>query len=301
MSVSDWGDGDGEARAAGEEGNGRWEAHGVLAKLSWAARTEPGDVRPHNEDWVGVHASTAPDDAWAQGPLFVVADGMGGHAAGEVASRVAVEAMLASWTAGTPPPAQQALRGAARDANVAVYDAALEQGRRGMGTTMVALTLAGTEALVASIGDSRAYLVRDGEVTQLTVDHSKVGEMVRMRLLTNEQAAQHPMRSVLTRCLGQDVAAKVDLARFDTRRDDSFVLCSDGLWDVVGKADLAEVVGGIGSDKWPTPRDAVDELMARALGRDAPDNVTCAIVRVTSNRPIPAAAGRRPFLFRRGR
>ncbi len=292
---------DGGAPDAAGAGNGRWEAHGVLAKLSWAVRTEPGDVRPHNEDWVGAHASTAPDDAWVRGPLFVVADGMGGHAAGEVASRVAVETMLASWTAGTPPPPQQALRAAARDANVAVYDAALEQGRRGMGTTMVALTLAGTEALVASIGDSRAYRVRDGEVTQLTVDHSKVGEMVRMRMLSADQAARHPMRSVLTRSLGHELAARVDLGRFETRRDDGFVLCSDGLWDVVGKADLAEVAGGIGAGKWPTPRDAVDELVARALGRDAPDNVTCAIVRVTSDRPIPAAAGRRPFLFRRGR
>jgi protein phosphatase len=270
----------------------------VLAKLAWALRSEPGEVRPHNEDYAGVFAPTTPDDAWDRGPLVVVADGLGGHAAGEIASRVAVDAALNEWTRGSAQAPRQALRNAVRTANVAVYDAALERGRQGMGTTVTALTLAGNSALVANVGDSRAYRIRSGECEQLTSDHSKVGEMLRMRLITPEQAANHPARSMLTRSLGADPAVQVDIVETDIARDDVFVLCSDGLWDAVSRAELGTIVTGMIGEHSVLAVDAAAALVDLALKRDAPDNVTAAVVHVTSDRPIPAAASRRS-LFRR--
>ena len=272
----------------------------MLAKLAWAMRSEPGEVRPHNEDYAGVFAPTIPDDAWDRGPLFVLADGLGGHSAGEVASRTAVEAVLAHWSQGPPAAPRQALRTAARRANVAVYDAALEAGKRGMATTLTALTLAGREAIVAHVGDSRCYLVRSGACTQLTSDHSRVGEMLRAGLLTAEQAASHPARSMVTRTVGGDPAVQVDLIQQDTEQGDTFVLCTDGLWDVIGRAEIAEQVSAIGTPGTATVADAADRLVDLALARDTPDNVTVLVVRVTTARPIPAAGGRRG-IFRRGR
>jgi protein phosphatase len=231
--------------------------------------------------------------------MFVVADGLGGHAAGEVASRVAVETMLSSWADGAPPAPQHALRNVVRDANVAVYDASLERGRRGMGTTVVALTLAENEAIIAHVGDSRAYLVRDGTCSQLTADHSRVAEMVRMKLITPEQAANHPSRSQLTRSLGGDPAVQVELSKTHLMRHDVLILCSDGLWDMVSRSELAEHAEVLGSDAAPTPVTTAEQLVDLAVKRGAPDNVTCLIVHITSDKPIPAAATKRG-LFRRG-
>ncbi|HLW16353.1 MAG TPA: protein phosphatase 2C domain-containing protein, partial [Actinomycetota bacterium] len=154
-----------------DTGNGRLSAHAVLVKLSYAYLSDVGAVREGNEDFAGAFAPGTPDDSWDRGVLFVLADGMGGHAAGEVASRVAVETVLQRWTEGSGGQPHQALRAAVRDANAAVYDAAMEEGRRGMGTTMTALTLSAREAIIAHIGDSRAYLVRGRNCTQLTADH----------------------------------------------------------------------------------------------------------------------------------
>ena len=282
------------------EGNGRLTGHGILAKLSWALLSEGGDIRPHNEDYAGAYAPTTPDDAWDRGPLFVVCDGLGGHESGEVASRLAVEAVLESWTAGTPGAPHQALRAAARAANLAVYDAALEPAHRGMATTLVTLTLAGREAIIAHVGDSRAYLVREAQCHQLTADHSRVGEMLRLGLLNPEQAANHPGRSMLTRTVGGEPMVQVDLARHPIELGDMFVLCSDGLWDSVSRAEISELCDAVGSPSVPTVAQVADGLVDLALKRGAPDNVTVCVVRVSSDRPIPAAGARRS-LFRRGR
>lgn len=283
-----------------DAGNGRLAGHAILAKLSWALRSEPGEVRPHNEDYAGSYAPTIPDDAWDRGPLFVVCDGLGGHAAGEVASRTAVEAALGSWTEGSAGAPHQALRSAVRRANVAVFDAALEGAKRGMATTLTALTLAGREAIVAHVGDSRCYLARREMVSQLTNDHSRVGEMLRAGLLTPDQAASHPARSMITRSVGSDPSVQVDLVRQGTEAGDTFVLCSDGLWDVVARHEIGEVAAGIGRPGTPTVTEAADRLVQLALERGTADNVTVLVVRVTTERPIPAAAPRRG-LFRRGR
>jgi protein phosphatase len=168
-----------------------------------------------------------------------------------------------------------------------------------MGTTLVAATLAGNEVIVAHVGDSRAYLVRDGRCTQITADHSRVAEMVRMKLITPEQAATHPARSMLTRSLGGEPVLHADLSRHPVGKDDVLILCSDGLWDVVGRPDLIEVGGSIGTTAIPTPNDAADQLTNLALKRGASDNITVVVVRVTSDQPIPAATGRRLHFPRR--
>jgi protein phosphatase len=217
-----------------------------------------------------------------------------------VASRTAVEVVLDSWKDGSPSAPHQGLRAAVRKANVAVYDAALERGRHGMATTLTALTLAGREAILAHVGDTRCYLIRRDTVSQLTSDHSRVGEMLRAGLLTPEQAATHPARSMITRTVGSDPAVQVDVVRQPTEAGDTFVLCSDGLWDVVARHEIGEVAGGIGSSGVPTVTDAAERLVELALDRHTADNVTVAVVRITTDRPVPAAGARRG-LFRRGR
>ncbi|MHB8512759.1 MAG: PP2C family protein-serine/threonine phosphatase [Actinomycetota bacterium] len=287
------------SQSASESGNGSFEAHAIHEKISWAYRSDPGLLRTSNEDYAGAHIPGSPDDVWQRNPLFVLADGMGGYAAGEVASRLAVDTTIKAWLERPAGPAPQVLRACVRDANVAVFDAAHDYDKRGMGTTLVALALGGKDATIAHVGDSRAYLVRNGVCTQLTSDHSRVGEMLRMQLLTPEQAATHPARSMITRSIGTDPVVQIDLIKESIQQGDVFVLCSDGLWDLVSRGEIARVCNAIGSEEAPTPADAARVLIDESLKRGAPDNVTVAIVRVTTKDPIPPIVAKRG-LFRRG-
>jgi serine/threonine protein phosphatase PrpC len=278
-----------------EAGNGQLASGGVSGLVEWAYISDPGSARESNEDYAG---AIVPEDTDAV-PLFVVADGMGGHAAGEVASRLAVETVLTTWQSAGSGAAHQRLRSAARAANVAVFDAGQHAERRGMGCTLTALALAGKEAVIAHAGDSRAYLVRGGQASQLTADHSRVGEMLRMRLITAEQAARHPARSMLTRSLGTDPVLQIDLTRQPTELGDTYVLCSDGIWDVVGRAEIAAIAStepAGDDDTSRPPSEAAAALIELALKRDAPDNITVAVIRLLAHGPAP---GRRPF-WRRG-
>ncbi|MHB8465148.1 MAG: PP2C family protein-serine/threonine phosphatase [Acidimicrobiales bacterium] len=286
--------------AAETEGNGRLDGHAILSKLAWGLVSDPGKVRPHNEDFAQAFAPTTPDDAWDRGPLWVVCDGMGGHAAGEVASRLAAETVIASWSGGSPGAPASAIRTAVRAANTAICEAGMESGRRGMGTTVCAMTLAGTDAYIANVGDSRCYRVRDGQCDQLTTDHSRVADMLRMRMITPEQASDHPARAMLTRSLGADLVVQVDVIKEDVRQGDTFVLCSDGLWDVVARTDIAAVTQLIGTTETPTPAAAAARLVDTAIERGTTDNVTAVVIQITSDRPIPASTGRRSLFRRRG-
>ncbi|MGH2719224.1 MAG: PP2C family protein-serine/threonine phosphatase [Actinomycetota bacterium] len=274
-----------EARTGAQE---RMTGGGATQLLEWAYICDLGTGRDNNEDYAGAVAPESGD------PLFVVADGMGGHAAGEVASRIAVNTMLAQWSSGGGA-AHQRLRSAVRAANVAVFDASHEAGRRGMGSTLTALAVSGREVAIGHVGDSRCYLVRQGQASQLTADHSRVGEMLRMRLITAEQAARHPARSMLTRSLGTDPTVQPDLIRHPAEVGDTYVLCSDGLWDSVGRAEIAEIVTGGEEAGATAPAQATAALIELALKRDAPDNVTVAVIRLLGLGNPPA--GRR--LFRR--
>ena len=283
---------------APDEGNGSIRASGTFAKFAFGLVSETGPLRDHNEDCAGAYVSTAPDDSWDRGPVFVMADGMGGHAAGEVASRLAVDTVLGKWTHGDPLTPPGGLRSAVRAANEEIMQTAREPGKRGMGTTLTALSLAGRDAHIAHVGDSRAYLVRDGSCRQLTNDHSRVGEMLRMKLLTPEQAATHPARSQLTQSLGADPLVRVDLVREQLHAGDVFVLCCDGLWDVVTRAEIAEAVAELGTTLRHA-REVAEHLVDTAIKRDTADNVTALVVQVTSDQPVPPATRRSLFSRRR--
>jgi protein phosphatase len=281
-----------------DEGNGPIRASGTFAKFAFGLVSETGPLRDHNEDFAGAFVSTAPDDSWDRGPVFVMADGMGGHAAGEVASRLAVDTILGKWTNGDPLTPPGGLRSAVRAANEEIIDMSREPGKRGMGTTLTALALAGREAHIAHVGDSRAYLVRDGVCQQLTNDHSRVAEMMRMKLITPEQALTHPARSQLTQSLGADPLVRVDMVREQLHAGDVFVLCCDGLWDVVTRAEIAEAAAELGTTMQHV-REMAEHLVDTAIKRETADNVTAVVVQVTSDQPVPPAVRRSLFSRRR--
>src|SRR5439155_13711225 len=212
-------------------------------RLDWAAASDPGRVRANNQD-----------AAVAEEQLFAVADGMGGHAAGEVASRVAVEAMRANIGDGT-------LVDAVRHANRAVWERAADDPTlRGMGTTLSAIALVDDEdgatcVHVVNVGDSRVYLLRDGELEQITEDHSLVAELEREGRLTAEEARVHPQLNILTRVLGNAPDVDVDEFPIDPFRGDRFLLCSDGLFNEVRDDEIAAVLRAEHE-----PQRAVDEL-----------------------------------------
>jgi protein phosphatase len=257
--------------------------------LRYSARSDRGLVRQNNQDAV-----------YAGPRLLALADGMGGHAAGEVASRLAVDGFLATWRTGSSFPLPAAVRAATRAANTAVLDAGMEPGRRGMGTTLTAAALNGREATVGHVGDSRAYLVRDSTCTQLTTDHSRVAEMVRMRMITADQASNHPARSQLTRSLGGEPLVQVDLVKQAIQTGDVLVLCTDGLWDVIGRTDLATEAKRLVDGLLATPVELAERLTQLAIKKGTTDNVTAVVIHVTSDRPIAPVPVRRS-LFRRSR
>jgi protein phosphatase len=280
-------------------GNGSLRDNGATAVLEWGLCSESGPVRGHNEDCAG--ALVAPEGAEDfVHPVFVVADGLGGHAAGEVASRLAVDTVTQRWSARAGDDPAKLLRSCAREANSAIVSASYDRGRSGMGSTLTALAVAGREALIAHVGDSRAYLVRQDSCLQLTTDHSRVGEMLRMKLITPERAATHPARSQLTRSLGGALSLQVDLVRQDVEVGDTFVLCSDGLWGDVARSEIQVMVDAIGSAAVPDAASAALGLVGLAIERGAADNVTAVVVRVLSDQAVANSSGRRP-LFRRRR
>ncbi len=201
------------------------------AKQPWAAVTDIGRVRTHNEDSV-----------LAQPPLFVVADGLGGHEAGEVASSIAVETLRDH----APRRADaSALARAVRAANREVIRAAKEGvGRSGMGTTLTAAIVEGGTIAIAHVGDSRAYLLTSGSLRRLSDDHSMVADMIRRGQLTEADARVHPNRSVITRALGTDSNMVADTYEIDANTGDRLLLCSDGLTGMLEDSRIAELLGG---------------------------------------------------------
>jgi serine/threonine protein phosphatase PrpC len=222
-----------------------------------ASRSDTGRKRRRNEDAYVV-----------QPPLFAVADGMGGAQAGEVASRLAVEA-LADDGGGTG--GESRVLELIQEANRRVYE---HQGSNsdtsGMGTTMTVALVEDAVVTIGHVGDSRAYLVRDGAVDQLTEDHSLVAELIRSGKLSPEEAESHPQRSVITRALGSDPDVDVDTFTVEAHPGDVFLLCSDGLTSMVGDETILEAVEGHRGDL----DGAASELVRRANRAGGEDNIT---------------------------
>ncbi len=239
-------------------------------QLAHAAATDVGRVRDQNEDaWLAV------PDGW----LFAVADGMGGHAAGEVASRVAVET-LAEELKGVSPRDVEAARSELERAVLHAGRRIHEQSarvpeRHGMGTTVTVLQfLEAGRAVLAHVGDSRAYRLREGRLRRLTRDHTWVQQQMDRGLMSESGARRHPASSVLTRALGTAPQVSPDLSVVDWRPGDVFLLCSDGLTGPVAEADIERTLR-----ESPDPQTAAAALVRLANDRGGPDNVTAVVVR----------------------
>src|SRR5947209_12126220 len=213
--------------------------------------------------------------------IFIVADGMGGHAAGEVASEMAVRYVareLDSLRGLGDEQVAERMRVAIRTANGAIFQRTLtEHDKRGMGTTVTALTLFETRFLIGQVGDSRAYLLRDNRLSQLTKDHSYVQEQVDAGYLTPEQARTHPYSNVITRCVGANNDVMPDIYVGTVKPRDVFLLASDGLTGMLEDHQLAEVLH---ADRMP--QEQVDDLVAEANRHGGLDNITAIIVRIDS-------------------
>jgi len=240
--------------------------------ITCAGRTDVGIIRSGNED----NYLMVPDRG-----IFVVADGMGGHAAGEVASEMAVRFVareLGSLKGLSDDQVADRMRLAIRAANGAIFQRTLtEHDKRGMGTTVTALVLYETRFLIGQVGDSRAYLFRDGKLIQLTKDHSYVQEQVDAGYLTPEQARSHPYSNVITRCVGANSDVMPDIYLGTVKPTDLFLIASDGLTGMLEDQQLADTMALA-----RVPQEQVDELITEANRHGGLDNITAIIVRVDS-------------------
>lgn len=228
----------------------------------WAG-TDTGLQRRANEDSLLVRS-----------PLFVVADGMGGAQAGEVASSVAVDTFRAGLKDGEDP--ERSLVAQVEQANSRINELSHSNAEHaGMGTTITAVYVGAQEVAIAHVGDSRAYCMREGELLRLTDDHSLVDELIRQGKLTPEEAEEHPQRSVITRALGPEASVDVDVRSFRGRPSDVYLLCSDGLTTMVGEAELLRLLAS-----HERLADAGEALIAAANDAGGKDNITVVLLRL---------------------
>ena len=257
-----------------------------MPEIDFFHLTDPGCVREGNEDAIG---------CWPHedGILFAVADGLGGHNAGEVASALALE-VLAEEIKNAPEswPIEKRLRRAVQEANLRIYNKSTTVPElHRMGTTLTATVLAGARLVAAHIGDCRLYLLREGNLTQLTKDHTWVGEQVQYGILSPEEARAHPKRHMLSRSLGNDLIVGIDILSLDIQPGDVLVQCSDGIHALVSDARMLELL-----------QTGQPDAACRALihaGRDAggDDNLSVQVAAVISCSP----SSRRPSWWRFGR
>jgi serine/threonine protein phosphatase PrpC len=242
-------------------------------ELRVAGRTDVGRARPHNEDCVDHRVPQNARQRTRKGSLFLVADGMGGHRAGEVASQGAVRAVMERYYDEPGDDVPTNLVRAFQSANQQIYDQAqADPSKAGMGTTLVAAVIVGRKLYVANVGDSRAYLLNNQGMIQITEDHSWVEEQVRAGLLTEEQARRHPHRNLVTRALGSKPSVGVDTFEAEIRTGDILLLCSDGLTNRVSDDAIAAIV------QQHEPEEATRLLVATANEHGGNDNITVLIV-----------------------
>jgi len=256
-----------------------WEIAGYVV-------SNVGCVRELNEDRGRIVQPGDDAEQGRRGVLAIVADGMGGHSAGEVASELAVDAVHRAYYAHDGAPAA-ALVAAVQHANRTIFEmASAEKRLAGMGTTCVALAVCGGHAYAASVGDSRLYLLREGAIYRMTNDDSAVGELVVRGLLTRDEARHHADRNVILRALGthDDVQVSRWEQPLPVRGGDVFLLCSDGLSDLVEDEEIA----ALAADRHGA--DACQGLVAMARARGGHDNITVAMLRISARAADPVAA-----------
>lgn len=229
------------------------------------ARTDVGKVRPNNQD---AYYLPKPGERFA-----AVADGMGGHRAGEVASAIAVTE-FSRWLRWAARPDEDALSHAVAEANHAIYtEAKRDPLKAGMGTTLTAVWIDEDDVYLAHVGDSRAYLYRKNALIQLSRDHSLVGEMLEMGVITYKESLTHPQRNYITRALGTGKNVEPDILRLDYKADDVWLLCTDGLSNNLSTYEMAGILAR--SVGW---QEKLDAMFALALERGGRDNLTALLV-----------------------
>ena len=255
--------------------------------LTAAGLTDPGMQRENNEDfWSGPPPNLPPELVATKGYLYIVADGVGGHQGGEVASRIAVQVTQQVYYSDPNPDIKASLRAAIEEANRRIYHQGVGNAKEyGMSTTITAAVVRGNQLVVANVGDSRTYLIKGAHAHQLTVDHTWVAERVAAGVLTPQEAANHPQRNVITRSLGGNLEVQVDVfGPHPLAPGDQVLMCTDGLSDLVSDQEIAAVV-----TQSRTPGAAVRGLVDLAKKRGAPDNVTAVMVGVGRQKggPMP--------------
>jgi serine/threonine protein phosphatase PrpC len=254
-----------------------------------AIQTDAGCLRESNED-SGRHVSPGDAETLAvRGRLTIVADGMGGHASGEVASQMAVEIVSKTYYSGRTLSARDAIQAAVSEANSEIYEASVgDEGLSGMGTTLVALVVLGSTAFWAHVGDSRLYRMRAQHLELMTMDHSQVMEMVQNGVLTMDQARNHEDKNVILRALGTQPTVEIDVsAPIEIEPGDTFLLCSDGLNDMLDDKDIETILASE-TDEYI----AGQRLITAAKEKGGHDNVTVGVVRVGVGTPALRSAAR---------
>ena len=259
------------------EAGRRSDTAGMQLYLTVGLTSDVGPRRKLNEDCADYRI---PDDRvlyQGKGAIFVVADGMGGHQAGDVASRQAVSLVLDGYYADDASQPSDSLVRAIKAANRSLYEAALsDPDKSGMGTTLVAAIVLGYKVYVANVGDSRAYVIDEQRIVQITEDHSWVEEQVQAGLLTREQANVHPQRNLITRALGSKPSVKVDLFEGELHEGQSVLLCTDGLSNPLSDQQMARIILAA------TPAEAAQELVRQAAELGGDDNATALVVRASA-------------------
>jgi len=266
-----------------------------MLDVEFAQFSDPGKSRDHNEDYLGYAAPENAERARSHGWLFVLADGVGGHDDGEVASRAAAEHLITGFR---NAPRSEALGGLltrlVQAANLCVYEAGKQAtvGGKPMATTLVACAFRYDRAVVVHAGDSRCYLIRQGIATLLTRDHTVANEQMKLGILSAKQGAVSPHRHVLVRSLGSDLFVNVDLAEHQVLPGDVVLLCSDGLHNSVEGSEMAAIAGhGANLEA------AAGRLIELANDRDGGDNISVSITRVRDVERIGMYRGR-PYKLR---
>ena len=245
-------------------------------EMAASVQSDVGCVREINEDSGRLVRPSDPAKLASKGTLVVVADGMGGHSAGEVASQMAADVVSRLYY-DSPEEPGVALKGAVEEANRRIHSAAAaDESKHGMGTTCTALALCGATAYAAHVGDSRLYMLRESRLYQLSEDHSAVNEMVKLGIITKEQARTHEDKNVILRALGTTPEVEVSTVEaFGVRVGDQYLLCSDGLYDLVPDDEIASVLAGA-----EDVHAAGERLIALARERGGHDNITVGIIAI---------------------
>jgi serine/threonine protein phosphatase PrpC len=248
----------------------------MSTKVDHAALSEQGPVRGKNEDSIGFVIPTDPDVLVQKGYLFVVADGVGGHGAGDVASSTAVRMVLDLYYTGNRRP-DKALRHAFHATNLKVFDMGVESNKYRMQTTLSALAIVGNIYYICHIGDSRIYRLREStQAEQLTTDHSEVAELMKLGIITREKIRTHPRRSFITRAVGNQSVIQPMTRSGEVREGDFFVLCTDGIWEPVLETEIHSIATAM------TPTDACKAIVDLGLERKVLDNLSVHVLKVLS-------------------